>query len=237
MIGHSIDIMAWPGLAVGLITLAGIACGGGRTPLLPGDGRGLGTGGSAGVGGGGGGGGSGGGASTPTHFTGPEVQSALANCELAHGPPVTIDTANEEDAHLIGTWLRCPSPANAGADTMFASAIQFHADGAFNTMTASDDGGLEIGTGFQSQGRWSAFCEMSSDIKNSEPCHGGGVYYYSTIYVGIHVAGGGDNRATCAVGPIAFESSPTRAYVVDYPGWCDANEGSTTIEFWIVPLP
>lgn len=229
-------------LTVGLIALIGTACGGGRTPLLPGDGQGLGTGGAASAGGGGGlgaggDGGSGSAATTPTHFTDSEVQSALANCALPHGPPVNIDTGNEESAQLVGTWLICPSPANTGADTMFAPAIQFRADGTFNTMTASSDGGLELGTGFQNQGKWSAFCEMSSDIANSQPCHGGGVYYYSTISVWVHVAGGGENRATCAVGPIAFESSPTRAYVVDYPGWCDANEGSTTIEFWMVPLP
>jgi hypothetical protein len=119
---------------------------------------------------------------------------------------------------------------------MFGPAIQFHADGTFDTMVASDDGGLQSGTGLQRQGKWSAFCEMSSDIKNSEPCHGGGVYYYSTIYVWLHTAGGGDTRASCAVGPISFESSPTRAYVVDYPGWCSGSEGSTTLEFWMVPL-
>jgi hypothetical protein len=223
--------------SVGLIVLVGAACGGGRTPLLPGQGQGLGNGGAAGALGGGGDGGASNPTQLPTHFTGPEVQSALASCDAPHGPAVNLDTADEESTHVVGTWLLCPTPTNVGADTMFAPAIQFRADGTFNTMTASADGGLDTGTGLQRQGKWSAFCEMSSDIKSSEPCHGGGVYYYSTIYVWIHVAAGNDNRAGCAVGPISFERSPTRAYVVDYPGWCDVNEGSTTLDFWLVPLP
>jgi hypothetical protein len=186
-----------------------------------------------------GGGGVGGdrGASYPTQFTPTEVQAALAGCDLPHGSPVNLDTADEEAAHLVGSWIVCPVPPNAAAQTMFGPAIQFRADGTFNTLVPTDDGGLQLGTGLARQGKWSAFCEMSSDIENSEPCHGGGVYYYSAIYVWVHLASGNDNRAGCAVGPVAFETSPTRAYVVDYPGWCDADEGSTTLDFWMVPLP
>jgi len=232
------------GIFVFLIAFAGVAGGCGRTPLLPGEGQdwvngaGAGAGGPGGSGGSRGSGGAGGAVTSyPTHFTGPEVQSALTSCDLPHGAPVNIDTGDQESAHVLGTWLICPSSGNVGFDTPFAPGIQFRADGTFSTLAASDDGGLDTGTGFQKQGEWSAFCEMSSIIKNSQPCHGGGVYYYSTIYIQLHVAGGGDNRATAAVGPITFESSPTRAYVVDYPGWFDANEGDTSIEFWMVPLP
>jgi hypothetical protein len=42
----------------------------------------------------------------------------------------------------------------------------------------------------------------------------------------------------CFVGPMLFESSPTRIYVIDNPaGYCDGNYTGGAISFWMVPIP
>jgi hypothetical protein len=198
-------------------------------------------GGSSGGGSGGGerGGGGDAGASIPTKFSADQVQAALANCGLPHGPPDGVSTPNDEVAKLTGVWLLCP-PAAPQPKTLFAPGIRFEANGNFEILAMDADGGVEAGVGLLSQGTWSTFCynvdpSFVPDVA-TRPCPGTSLY---GIDVKAHTVGGDDSPTNCFVGPITFESAPARGHVIDFPAeWCapvDANE-SLTFDFWLVPL-
>jgi len=173
----------------------------------------------------------------PTKFSADQVQAALANCTLPHGPPVTVGTPNDEAAKLIGAWLLCPATDTLPI-TMFAPGILFEGNGNFERLAMTDDGGLQTGVGLLSQGTWKTWC-YNTDYSlvpdaNKKPCSGTSFY---GIDVQAHTVGGDDSPANCFVGAINFESSPARAYVIDPPGeWCSAAFGSDVFDFWLVPL-
>jgi hypothetical protein len=199
-----------------------------------------GTSGTTGTAGGGSSGSDGGPASTgtggsgPTRFTAAQVQSALANCDLPHGPAVTINNSDDVKARVAGTWLLCPASAVGEPHTMFAPGIQFEPDGRFEVLAPTADGGLQTNVGVLSQGQWSTFCEISSTITGADSCPGIG--YYGPL-VRIQVVAGDESPAGCFVGPVSFESSPTRAYVVDWPQeYCSASYTGDPFSFWLVPL-
>jgi hypothetical protein len=174
------------------------------------------------------------GGSGPTSFTAAQVQSALANCDLPHGPAVTINNSDDVKARVIGAWLLCPASAGGEPHTMFAPGIQFEPDGRFEVLTPTADGGLQTGVGVLSQGQWSTFCEYSSDITGAEACPGVG---YDGPLLAIQVVGGDESPAGCFVGPLAFETSPSRAFVVDFPqGYCTVSYTGDAFDFWLVPL-
>ena len=75
------------------------------------------------------------GGSGPTLFTAAQVQSALANCDLPHGPAVTINNSDDVKARVIGTWLLCTATAAGEPTTRFAPGIQFEPDGSFEVLT------------------------------------------------------------------------------------------------------
>jgi hypothetical protein len=195
------------------------------------------TGGTAGTGGGGSDGGLGSvgtGGSGPTLFTAAQVQSALANCDLPHGPAVTINDSDDVKTRVVGTWLLCPASAAGEPQTMFAPGIQFEPDGSFEVLAPTADGGLQTAVGVLNQGQWSTFCEVSSTITGTDSCPGIG--YYGPL-VRIQVVAGDESPAGCFVGPVSFESSPTRAYVVDWPQeYCTASYTGDPFNFWLVPL-
>ena len=81
---------------------------------------------------------------------------------------------------------------------------------------------------------WSTFCEVSSTVTGTDPCPGIG--YYGPL-VSIQVVAGDESPTGCFVGPFSFESSPSRAYVVDWPQlYCSASYTGDQFSFWLVPL-
>jgi len=174
----------------------------------------------------------------PTSFTGPQVQAALARCDLPHGPPVDVVAPIDEAAMLVGSWLLCP-PATAQPKTLFDPGIQFDAAGNFAILMVTGDGGVLPGVGLLSQGHWATSCyNTDTSIVHdayTRPCPGTSFY---GIDVQAHTIGGDDSPANCFVGPIDFESAPARAHIIDAPaGWCSAANPSDIFDFWMVPLP
>jgi len=172
-----------------------------------------------------------------TKFSPDQVQAALANCSLPHGPPDLAGTPSDEAARLVGAWLLCP-PTDTQPMTMFAPGILFESDGTFQRLAMTDDGGVQAGIGLLSQGTWSTWCYNvdPSFVPDyyTRPCSGTSFY---GIDVDAHTVGGDDSPANCFVGAINFESSPARAYVIDPPGeWCSVAYASDIWDFWLVPL-
>jgi hypothetical protein len=182
----------------------------------------------------GGRGAAGNGGSSPELFTAQQVQAALANCDLPHGPPVTIANSNDLKTRVAGAWLVCPASAAGETHTLFSQGIQLEANGRFEVLTPTAEGGLQAGVGVLSQGQWSTFCEQSSTIGGADPCPGVG---YDGALVSAQVAGGDKSPTGCFVGPFSFESSPTRAYVLDWPQlYCSVSYTGDPFNFWLVPL-
>lgn len=110
---------------------------------------------------------------------------------------------------------------------MFAPAIWFGANGAFQTLASNADGGLDPEPGVRSQGTWTTGCDVSSGP--SDPC--------SNIVVQVHTAAGDQNPSGCFGGAISFETSPRRMYVLDSPKeWCSAASDVDDFDMWLVPL-
>lgn len=203
-----------------MILICAVACGG-RTNEAPPDG------------GGGGGEASDGGSGSssiqqgPSSFTSADVQAALAHCGEPHGPAFEVTTPNDEKANLSGSWILCPSSADAGATTMFAPAIWLGANGSFQTLAVNADGGLDPEPGVRTQGTWTTGCDVSSGP--SDPC--------SHIVVRMDTTGGDQSPDGCFGGSISFESSPRRMYVLDSPKeWCSAASAVDDFDMWLVPL-
>jgi len=178
-----------------------------------------------------------GGTNVPTTFTADEVQAALANCGLPHGSPVVLSTPNDEKAALIGAWALCP-PSMTLPQTIFTPGIRFEANGNFESLTPDGAGGLVAGVGLLSQGTWTTYCynvdtSLVHDAAN-QPCQGTSPY---GLGAQAHTVGGDDNLANCFVGPVSFETSPARAYVIDGTGVCGGPDANVNIELWLVPLP
>jgi hypothetical protein len=180
--------------------------------------------------------GSDGGAGIPTAFSADVVQAALANCTLPHGPPATVITPNDAKTALVGGWALCPSSTTL-PQTIFTPGIRLEANGNFEILTADGDGGLVAGVGLLSQGTWSTSCynvdpTLVPDAKN-KPCPGTSPY---GLWAAAHTVGGADNLANCFVGPISFETSPARAYVIESLGYCGSVDASADLDLWLVPL-
>ena len=177
-----------------------------------------------------------GGPRVPTTFSADAVQAALANCALPHGPPVALSTPNNEKAALIGAWALCP-PSTTLPQTIFTPGIRLEANGNFEILTPDSDGALVAGVGLLSQGTWTTYCynvdtSLVPDAAN-QPCQGTSPY---GLGAQAHTAGGDDSLANCFVGPISFESSPARAYVIDGTGVCGGPDANVNLDFWLVPL-
>ncbi len=225
--------MRWTGAMAVLAAIGSTACGARTGELTSGGAGGNGSSGEGSSSGASGSGGGGGPVDTgPTRFTSAQVQAALARCDLPHGPAVSVSTADEESANLLGAWLLCPVSADAGAMTMLRPGILLGSYGSFHTLAADGDGGLEAGTGVTSQGTWSASCSVSSDITSADPCPGAG-----DIVVSLHTVAGDTSTAGCFGGPISFETSPRRMFALDSPQeWCTI-QGPADFGLWLVALP
>ena len=95
-------------------------------------------------------------------FSSTRVASALAQCNLPHGPPVTVSTGNDVVAQATGAWLLCPAESSAIA-TLLSPGFVLGSGGQWYRLVDDGNGGLTAATGVQGQGPWSAFCEASSD--------------------------------------------------------------------------
>jgi hypothetical protein len=105
--------------------------------------------------------------------------------------------------------------------------------GQWHRLVDDGNGGLTAATGVQGQGPWSAFCEASSDITNSQSCVFGGL---PDVYLRIETLAHDSSPTGCLVAPAAFESSPRRMFVVNQQDlYCDINF-TGTYDFWLVPL-
>jgi hypothetical protein len=178
--------------------------------------------------------GSDGGPSVPSTFSADAIQAALANCSLPHGPPVaTVITPNDAKATLIGAWVLCP-PSTALPQTIFTPGIRLEANGNFEILTPDGNGGLVAGVGLLSQGTWGTSCynvdtTIVHDAAN-KACPGTSPW---GLWADAHTVGGDDSLANCFVGPISFETSPTRAYIIEPGGYCGSD---VNLDFWLVPL-
>lgn len=165
-------------------------------------------------------------------FSSTRVASALAQCKLPHGPPVTVSTGDEVLAQATGPWLLCPAESSATA-TLLSPGFVLNSNGQWSRLVDDGNGGLTAATGVQGQGPWSVFCEASSTITNSQTCVFGGL---PDIYLRIETLGNDTSASGCLVAPAAFESSPRRMFIVDHQDlYCDVNS-TGTYDFWLVPL-
>jgi hypothetical protein len=106
-----------------------------------------------------------GGAVSPTAFGASQVQAAVANCNLPHGPVVTWsndDAGTELESQIEGAWVLCPGTA-LGSDDLLAPGMVLTADGKWARLVPDGSGGLAIGQGVQNQGQWSVVMCGCSD--------------------------------------------------------------------------
>ena len=145
---------------------------------------------------------------------------------------MTLSTGNDVVAQATGAWLLCPTESSAIA-TLLSPGLVLGPEGRWYRLVDDGSGGLTTATGVQGQGPWSAFCEASSDITNSQTCIFGGL---PDLYLRIETLGNDSSPAGCLVAPAAFESSPRRMFIVDQQDlYCDVNF-TGTYDFWLVPL-
>ena len=165
-------------------------------------------------------------------FSAAQVQAALANCDSPHGPAVQVTDSNDERALLAGAWVLCPGGSDIPA--VFSPGMILAPGGAWTRLVSDGSGGLVATTGVQNQGVWLAFCEASSDITSDQRCIFGDS---SDVNVRINAVGDDGSPFTCFGGPMSFESSPRRMFVVESALYCPPGSwDSGTFDLWLVPL-
>jgi hypothetical protein len=165
-------------------------------------------------------------------FSAGAVQAALATCTEPHGPPVAITDGNDESALAAGAWVLCPG--GPSTPSVFSPGMILAPGGAWTQLMSDGDGGLVAVHGLQTQGTWAAFCEASTGIPNDQSC-----VFNDEADVNIVIQADSQDVSTdaCYGGPVTFESSPRRMYVVDFPAlYCDGNSTIPTFDLWLVPL-
>jgi hypothetical protein len=160
-----------------------------------------------------------GGASGLPSYAAADVQAALAQCDLPHGPPVSSATYGDKRALMLGAWIECPpTPA-----TVFYPAIVFAVDGTWQHLLSDGNGGLAPGFGVQNQGNYSfPFPDTEPTTNNNA-----GV---ENPYVTVSAASFDFAPAGFSDGPMTLETSPSRIHVII--SYLDQN-----IEVWLVRLP
>ncbi|HMF41989.1 MAG TPA: hypothetical protein VKQ32_15050 [Polyangia bacterium] len=129
-----------------------------------------------------GGGGSDAGPFEPAPYSAADVQSALAQCDLPHGPAASPATYADKKALMLGAWIECPPPPQSM--TVFDPAIAFRSDGALRRYVSDGNGGLVAGSGADDEGTF-------------DPSGG------------LQVGGGGVNPLNFD-GPLTLETAPSR---------------------------
>lgn len=118
----------------------------------------------------------------PAPYSAADVQAALAQCDLPHGPAVSPATYADKKALMLGAWVECPPPPPSA--TIFDPAIAFRSDGALRRFVSDGNGGLVAGSGADDQGTF-------------DPSWG------------LQVGGGGVNPLNFE-GPLTLETAPSR---------------------------
>jgi len=153
------------------------------------------------------------GPAAPAAFSSAEVQAALAQCDLPHGPALSPATYGEKRALMLGAWIDCP-PA---PDTVYSPALVFMADGTWQRYLSDGNGGLMLAYGVQNQGRYSfPFSDISSTNGDAT--------------VAVAVASGDSSPTGFGDGPMTLEASPSRMHAI-------INYIDQTLEIWLVTLP
>ena len=148
-----------------------------------------------------------------TKFSSAQVQAALAQCDLPHGPAISPVTYGEKRALMLGAWIDCPP----SLDSVYSPAIVFVADGTWQRYLSDGNGGLVLGYGVQNQGSYYfPYSDVSSTNGNS--------------YVTVAAASGDRSPAGFGDGPMTLEASPSRIHTI-------INYVDQTLEIWLVTLP
>ena len=153
------------------------------------------------------------GGAPPRDYDAAEVQAALAQCDLPHGPIASPATFGDKRALLVGGWIECPPPTMS----VFTPAMWFAADGTWNRLLFDGNGGLVVGFGVTNQGAYN-FPRIDSDPVNSNN--------YTTVATASMSSAPSDYSS----GPMTFESSPARMHTI-------ITYRDQTIEVWLVRLP
>jgi hypothetical protein len=91
-----------------------------------------------------------GGTSALRAYAAAEVQAALAQCELPHGPVVAFGTFGDKRAYMLGAWIEC----HPSVETVLYPAIVFFANGTWQHLLDDGNGGLVPGYGAQNEGTY-----------------------------------------------------------------------------------
>jgi len=152
----------------------------------------------------------------PAPYAAADVQSALAQCDLPHGPVFSPVTYGDKRAFMLGAWISCPPPSG----TLFDPALAFRADGALRRFMSDGNGGLVAGTGTDNQGAYSF--SYGSDAKPTD----------GDPFVGMTVGAGGVNPLSYD-SPLTLEMTPSRMLALFH--YVDPSIPS--FDVWLVRLP
>ena len=145
-------------------------------------------------------------------YSSADVQAALAQCALAHGPAVLPHTYRDKRALMVGAWIDCLSSDK----TVYAPGLAFAPDGTWRRYLSDGNGGFTLGWGAKNQGTYS-FPDSDDHPTEDNP-----YVVVSSVDLDFTPAGFGD-------GAFTLETSPNRILAtIDYP--------EQTIEVWLVRL-
>jgi hypothetical protein len=169
-------------------------------------------------------GGAGTGITIPPSFTSSQVNAALANCTQPHGQAVVSSSQSQEAQLIAGAWVACPTQSRGtNAVPMFLPGIAFQPEqqtgpvdasgpaGQWSRLEKDSSGGMSATTGTENQGTWFAQNESEAAV----------------------LTNAGDSTG-CFAGPVSFETSPRRMYLVADPTMCPGSTAS--FDLWMVPL-
>jgi hypothetical protein len=144
-------------------------------------------------------------------YSADELQTALAQCELPHGPVASSPTYGAKRAFMLGAWIGCPP----SVPSVFSPAIVFLSNGTWQHLLSDGNGGLVIGYGVENQGTyqfpWPDTESTATQAGTENP------------YVDVRAATSGWGATDYCSCALTLESSPSRIHV--------------EIGLWLVRLP
>jgi hypothetical protein len=149
----------------------------------------------------------------PRNYDTAEVEAALAQCDLPHGPVATPETFGDKRALLVGAWIECPPSTMS----VFTPALWFATNGTWNRLLFDGGGGLVVGYGVTNQGDYS-FPRIDSDPVGSNN------------YTYVATASMNSAPSDYSSGPMTLETSPARMHTI-------ITYRDETISVWLVRLP
>ena len=158
-----------------------------------------------------------------TSFRAAEVQAAMAECDLAHGPAVVPATWGDLRALLVGAWIPCSTDDGGAPATLLSHPIDFAPDGTWFSMLPDSAGGLVRGQGVMNQGTYSFPTGAGDDV------HADGDAVNNDPWVIVAALSHDPTPAGTFAGDLTFEASPSRIYATQYS---DGQE----IDTWLIAL-